>query len=58
MDNVKLLKTDDEVNISRTDNRAFYVLYKQAVLQELKERGAIDDCRLQLCLKRLEEEPC
>ena len=58
MDDVKLLKTDDEVKISRTENRTFYVLYKQAVLQELKERGAIDDCRLQLCLKMLEEETC
>ena len=58
MENVIHLKTEDEAQISRTENRAFYGLYKQAVLQELKERGAIDDCRLQLCLKRLEEEPC
>ena len=58
MDNVKHLKTEDEVKISRTENKAFYHLYKQAVLQELKEQGVIDDCQLQLCLKKLEEKTC
>lgn len=60
MNHVKHLKTEEDVKISRTENKGFYHLYKQAVLQELKEQGVIDDCQLQLCLKKLEEEsmPC
>ena len=56
MDNVKHLRTEDEVEISKTENRAFYQLYKQAVLQELRAQGVIDDSQLQLCLKKLEEK--
>ena len=56
MDNVKHLKTEDETEISQTQNRTFYQLYKQAVLQELKEQGIIDDCQLQLCLQKLSEK--
>ena len=56
MDHVKHLKTEDETEISQTQNRTFYQLYKQAVLQELKEQGIIDDCQLQLCLQKLSEK--
>lgn len=56
MDHVKHLKTEDEAEISKTQNRAFYQLYKQAAFQELKEQGIIDDCQLQLCLQKLDEK--
>ena len=56
MDHVKHLKTEDDAEISKMQNRAFYQLYKQAVLQELKEQGIIDDCQLQLCLQKLAEQ--
>jgi len=56
MINIKHFKTEDEVIINRTENRTFYQLYKQAVLQELKVQGVIDECQLQLCLNKLQEK--
>lgn len=60
MEHVKHLKTEEEAVICKTQNSEFYQLYKQAVLQELKEQGIIDDCQLQLCLQKLAEQkyPC
>ena len=53
MNTVNFQKIKNEAEISHTENKAFYLLYKQAVLQELKEQGIIDECQLQLCLERL-----
>lgn len=56
MGKISHLKTENEVNMSKKYDRDFYELYEQAILQELKERGVIDDYQLQLCLNKLYEK--
>lgn len=56
MGKISHLKTENEVNMSKKYDRDFYKLYEQAILQELKERGVIDDYQLQLCRNKLYEK--
>lgn len=56
MGKISHLKTENEVDMSKKHDRDFYKLYEQAILQELKERGVIDDYQLQLCRNKLYEK--